>query len=133
MIPLALVPGMMCDARLFGPQIEALSASATIEFATITAYDTIDELAADVLENALPEFGLCGLSMGGIVAMEMMEQAPERIAGLALLDTNPKAETAEVVRAGNLRSGKCAAAAFWKSCVTRLSRIILPMPIATRH
>ena len=44
--------------------------------------------------------------------MEMMEQAPERIAGLALLDTNPKAETAEVVRAGNLRSGKCAGGGF---------------------
>ena len=96
MIPLVFVPGMMCDGRLFGPQIEALSANSTIELATISAHDTIEALSADVLAKTPPLFALCGLSMGGIVAIEMIEQAPERIAGLALLDTNPRAETEDI-------------------------------------
>lgn len=33
--------------------------------------------------------------MGGIVAMEMWRQAPERVTGLALLDTNYRADTPE--------------------------------------
>ena len=55
-----------------------------------------EALAAEVLAHAPPRFALAGLSMGGIVAMEVARQAPERIAGLALLDTNPRAETDEV-------------------------------------
>jgi pimeloyl-ACP methyl ester carboxylesterase len=53
-------------------------------------------LAAEVLAHAPPRFALLGLSMGGIVAMELLRQAPERVERLALLDTNPRAETPEV-------------------------------------
>ncbi len=113
MTPLVLLPGMMCDARLYGPQIAALSGRVPIHLAPITAFDTIHALAEDVLEKAPPEFALAGLSMGGIVAMEVYRRAPERISRLALLDTNPRAELEEVrqrrepqissVRAGGLR------------------------------
>lgn len=113
MIPLVLLPGMMCDARLYGPQIVALSGQTAIHLAPITEHATIEALAVDVLENAPPRFALAGLSMGGIVAMEVLRQAPERIDRLALLDTNARAELDEVkqrrepqiekVRAGALR------------------------------
>jgi len=52
-------------------------------------------LAAQVLASAPERFALAGLSMGGIVAMEVIRQAPERVTGLALLDTNPLAEPEE--------------------------------------
>ncbi len=91
MIPLLLLPGMMCDARLFAPQIAAIH-DRTVMVAPIAGADTCAALAAEVLAHAPPRFALAGLSMGGIVAMEMMAQAPERIAGLCLMDTNPKAE-----------------------------------------
>lgn len=91
-MPLVLVPGMMCDARLFGPQIEALSGPRPLHLATISGHDTVADLARAVLVAAPLRFALAGLSMGGIVAMEMVAQAPERVARLALLDTNPKAE-----------------------------------------
>ncbi len=84
---------MMCDARLFAPQIAALSAGRTIQVATITDADSIPELARLVLADAPPRFALAGLSMGGIVAMEMLRQAPDRIERVALLDTNHRAET----------------------------------------
>ena len=96
MTPLVFVPGMMCDARLFTPQIAAFSHERAIHIASIGACDTIDGLAADLLMKAPPRFALAGLSMGGIVAMEVLRQMPERVERIALLDTNPLAERQEV-------------------------------------
>jgi pimeloyl-ACP methyl ester carboxylesterase len=98
MTPLVLLPGMMCDARLFGPQIAALSGRVPLVLSPIGAHDSMAALAAEVLSDAPPYFALAGLSMGGIVAMEILRQAPTRVARLALLDTNPLAEN-EAVRA----------------------------------
>ena len=92
MTPLLLLPGMMCDARLFGPQIEALSGRVPIMVCPLGRHDTIAAIASEILSYAPPVFALAGLSMGGIVAMEMLRQAPKRVARLALLDTNPQAE-----------------------------------------
>ena len=91
--PLVLLPGMMCDARLFAPQIDALSSSYAVSVADLTQHDSIAGLARSVLAETPPHFALAGLSMGGIVAMEIMRQAPERVTRLALFDTNPLAET----------------------------------------
>ena len=55
----------------------------------------MEALAASILAIAPPEFALLGLSMGGIVAMEMIRQAPERVTRLALLDTNALADPPE--------------------------------------
>jgi len=96
MTPLVLLPGMMCDERLFAPQISELSKQREVHFVQISGHKTISELAADVLNNAPPVFALAGLSMGGIVAMEVLSQASERVERLALLDTNPLAELSDV-------------------------------------
>jgi pimeloyl-ACP methyl ester carboxylesterase len=94
--PLIMVPGMMCDARLFAPQIAAIAPRHRVDVPLPTGADTIAALAAAILATAPPRFALAGLSMGGIVAMQIVAQAPERVAGLALLDTNHLAETPEV-------------------------------------
>ncbi len=114
MLPLVLLPGMMCDARLFSPQIAAFSATRPIHLPTLSGHDTVQDLAAHVLSEAPSRFALAGLSMGGIVAMEILRQAPDRVARLALIDTNPLAELPQVkarrgpqmqkVRAGGLRA-----------------------------
>ena len=98
MTPLVLLPGMMCDERLFAPQISELSKQREVHFAQISGHETISELAADVLNNAPPVFALAGLSMGGIVAMEVLSQAADRVERLALLDTNPLAELSDVAK-----------------------------------
>ena len=64
----------------------------------LTGADTVAQLAKDILNNAPPVFALAGLSMGGIVAMEVIRQAPDRVSRLALLDTNPRAELPQVAR-----------------------------------
>lgn len=95
MMPLVLVPGMMCDMRMWGPLPGALAPRPIIH-AVPVAGETMAEIAASILAEAPPRFALAGLSMGGIVAMEMLHQAPERVERLALMDTNPLAERDEI-------------------------------------
>ncbi len=83
----------MCDARVFAPQIGALSRRRAIHVATVTAHYSVEDLAREVLVAAPLRFALAGLSMGGIVAMAMMLQSPERIRRLALMDTSPIANS----------------------------------------
>ncbi len=101
MTPLVLIPGMMCDERLFGPQVDAFSKDYDLIFASITEEASVTKLAERVLSQAPERFAVAGLSMGGIVAMEMLRIAPERIDRIALMDTNPMAET-EQVKAGRI-------------------------------
>lgn len=95
MTPLLLVPGMMCDGRMWGDVPAALD-HAAISHPLPTGGVTMAEIAAAILREAPPRFALAGLSMGGIVAMEILAQAPQRVERLALLDTNPRAELPEV-------------------------------------
>lgn len=83
---------MMCDGRLFAPQVAVIGLNRAVHLAPIGGHDSIPALAAEVLAHAPPRFALAGLSMGGIVAMEVIAQAPDRVERLALLDTNPLAE-----------------------------------------
>jgi pimeloyl-ACP methyl ester carboxylesterase len=92
--PVVLIPGMMCDARMWGGIDRALGAP--VLHHVPAEDDSIAALAARLLATAPPRFALAGLSMGGIVAMEVLRQAPGRVERLALLDTNPRAEAPEV-------------------------------------
>lgn len=94
--PLVFLPGMMCDARLFGPQIADLSSDTAVMVAPITQGERIEEIASSLLDQLPHRFALAGLSMGGIVAMEILRRAPDRVSRVALLDTNPLAETPQV-------------------------------------
>jgi pimeloyl-ACP methyl ester carboxylesterase len=91
--PLVLLPGMMCDARLFGPQIAELSNDTAVMVAPVTQGERIEEIASGLLDILPKRFALAGLSMGGVVAMEIMRRAPDRVSRIALIDTHPLAET----------------------------------------
>ena len=92
MTPLVLLPGLMCDARLFAPQIAAFSGQRMVCTAPMGKAETVSGIADSILAHAPPRFALAGLSMGGIVAMEVIRRAPDRVTRLALMDTNPLAE-----------------------------------------
>lgn len=94
MTPVVLIPGMMCDARMWG-DIPA-SLPCPVLHLLPTDHDSTTALAAEILRQAPPTFALAGLSMGGIVAKGVLRQAPTRVTRLALLDTNPRAELPEV-------------------------------------
>ena len=86
------VPGHMCDERLFSYQIEYFKNKFEIMVADLTKYESIHQSALDILKVAPKSFILVGLSMGGIVAMEIARIAQERISQLVLIDTNPYAD-----------------------------------------
>ncbi len=101
---MVFAPGMMCDERLWAHQIERLDVAASV--ADLSRDDNFADMADRLLAAAPPQFALAGLSMGGILAFEVLRRAPERVTHLALLDTNPYAETPqkERVRSEQMRA-----------------------------
>ena len=94
-LPIVLVPGLNCSARLYADQIPALWQIGAVTVADHRRDDSMAAMARRILAGAPARFALAGLSMGGYVAFEIMRQAPERVAKLALLDTGARAETPE--------------------------------------
>lgn len=91
--PLVLVPGLNCTAALYAPQWRILAAGRQILVAETTFDENIGAIAERLLAAAPARFALCGLSMGGYVAFEVMRRAPERVTRLALLDTTAQPAT----------------------------------------
>ncbi|MBS0246635.1 MAG: alpha/beta fold hydrolase [Proteobacteria bacterium] len=94
-LPLVLVPGLLCSARLFTPQVEALWPEGPVMVADHRRDADMAAIAARILANAPPKFALAGLSMGGYIAFAMLRLAPERIGKLVLLDTSARADSDE--------------------------------------
>jgi pimeloyl-ACP methyl ester carboxylesterase len=88
-----LLPGMMCDARMWEAQKNELGVPATVIVST--GFDNFTDAATDILNKAPERFALAGLSMGGILAFEIWRQAPQRVTHMALIDTNPFADSPE--------------------------------------
>lgn len=91
--PLVLLPGRLCDASLFEDQVKELAQYGEVRVGDVTGAASFEEIARQVLAAAPPRFALAGLSLGGIVALEIVRQAPDRVARLALLDANPGGNT----------------------------------------
>ena len=49
--------------------------------------DSMTAMAQRVLDDAPPRFSVCGFSMGGRVALQILRLAPERLERMCLLDT----------------------------------------------
>jgi pimeloyl-ACP methyl ester carboxylesterase len=94
-LPIVLIPGVLLSARLFAPQLPALWCQGAVTLANHIREDTLAAIAQRILAEAPPRFALAGLSMGGYLAFEILRQAPQRVARLALLDTSARPDTAE--------------------------------------
>ena len=97
---LVLIPGLGSDAAVWRRTIAALGDEARCLVGDTLSDDTLSGMAARILDQAPRSFGLAGVSMGGMVAMEMMRLAPRRVTRLALVDTvaRPDAWTRKVYR-----------------------------------
>lgn len=91
-IPLLLLPGLLCDARLWRDQGVGLADLAEVAVPDLTLDDSVGAMAARVLAQAPERFALGALSMGGYVAFEILRQAPRRVSRLALLATSARAD-----------------------------------------
>ncbi|NNK79186.1 MAG: alpha/beta fold hydrolase [Litoreibacter sp.] len=83
---------MMCDARLFGSQMVELGKTRALHLPPIGGHETVEAIASEILAGAPDRFALAGAGFGGMVALEVTRQDPERVTRLALLDTIAQAE-----------------------------------------
>ena len=95
MEPLLLVPGLACDEDLWAEQAEALAGDVDVRVADVTGSASVSRMAEAVLAAAPDRFSLAGLSLGGYVVLEVLRQAPGRVARLALLDTSARPDAPE--------------------------------------
>ena len=93
---LILLPGLAGDPTMWQPQLAALERWQPVVADVHTLHESIEAMAAALLARYDGALVLCGASMGGMIAMEAARQAPERIAGLALLGTTARPETPDM-------------------------------------
>ena len=115
--PLVVLPDMMCDARLFAPQIDGLSHDRAVMVGPVHLGERVEESASMILDMALRRFALCGHGFGGTVALEILRRAPTRVSRLCLIATNPMGETP--VRAAEREPQIIAARTGWLEQVIR--------------
>lgn len=84
---LRLLPGLLCDDAVWDAQRRALVGEADIFVPRFLDLDSLPAMAERVLAETSGPIWVAGHSMGGRVALEVWRRAPERVAGLALLDT----------------------------------------------
>jgi pimeloyl-ACP methyl ester carboxylesterase len=136
---LVLLPGLVCDAAVWAPQIQTLAARIDCHVVDYGLLDSIGAMAQHVLDTApAATFALAGHSMGGRVALEVVRRAPARVHHLALLDTGTHAltegEAGRKERAGRMgllhiaeRQGMRAMAAQWAKPMVHPSRHSTPL------
>ena len=133
--PLVLLPGLVCDATVWAHVRAAMSVRPTVT--EYGALDSLGAMAEKVLREAPRRFALAGHSMGGRVALEVLRRAPERIAGIALLDTGTQplaaGEAGERETAGRhellqiaRNHGMAAMAARWVQGMVWKPRLTIP-------
>jgi pimeloyl-ACP methyl ester carboxylesterase len=94
-MPILLVPGLVSSPRIYAPVIPALWRFGPVTVANHIRNNNMAVIARRVLAEAPPRFALAGHSMGGYIAFEIMRQAPERVAKLALINTQARPDTPE--------------------------------------
>ena len=95
---LALVPGLNNMATVFDGVRAALPTTIEVHAYDNPPLESVEAIAAHWLERLPQRFWLAGFSFGGYVALAMLEAAPERVAGFALLCSGPQADSAEAAQ-----------------------------------
>lgn len=80
---------------MWSAQAFALAEIAEIRVADLTLDDTVEAMAERILADAPPRFAVCGLSLGGYVAFEIVRRAGERVSHLGLMNTSARPDTVD--------------------------------------
>ncbi|MDF2638487.1 MAG: alpha/beta hydrolase [Novosphingobium lindaniclasticum] len=83
---LVILPGLLCDGRMFERQLEAFPRSRVIG-GFYGGADSIGQMADYALARMPARSAVLGHSMGARVALEVYRRDPQRVARLALADT----------------------------------------------
>jgi pimeloyl-ACP methyl ester carboxylesterase len=86
-LPLMLIPGLMCDHAVWEPLLPWLAKDRECRMVDHGQADSLVQMAEQLLQDAPQHMVLAGHSMGARVALEVLRLAPDRVKGVALLDT----------------------------------------------
>jgi len=95
-MPILLIPGLGGSPRIYAPVAHQLWAFGPVTIANHVRDESMGAIARRILAEAPPRFALAGHSMGGYIAFEIMRQAPDRVAKLALINTQSRPDLPEV-------------------------------------
>lgn len=91
---LVLVPGLNNTNSVFDGVVPALPAQVQALAVDNPPLDTVEAIAQALLQQLPERFWLAGFSFGGYVALALLEAAPERVQGIAMICTGPYADPA---------------------------------------
>lgn len=92
-VDLVLLHGLNNTPAIWRGVLDALPAHIRAHAPALPALPDVDAIADALLAQLPARFWLAGFSFGGYVAMAILERAPERVLGLAMLCTTPQADT----------------------------------------
>lgn len=96
---LILLPGLASDETLWRDQLPMLRARGPVHVTQVHArFQTLPAMATALLAEHAGPLILIGTSMGGILALEVLRQAPERVHALALLGSSARPDTPEMLQ-----------------------------------
>jgi len=129
-VDIAFVPGLNNTAAVWDAVLPALDAEAgagvRCHALTSPALDNMEELARNWLERLPERFRLVGFSLGGYIALAMLEIAPQRIDGLALVCTGAGADTPQQLGARETAIAKALSGEYESMIATQAAAAFHP-------
>ena len=120
---LALLPGLNNTAQVWDGVVAGLAGAADCHALDCPALDTVEAVADALLAQLPARFFLAGFSFGGYVALAMLERAPSRVAGLALVNSSTRADT-DAQRAARAKSIQAAQAGEHESLMAAQAALV---------
>lgn len=112
--PVLLIPGLLCDARLWAHQLLYLSQHRPVMVVQPKG-TSIEDMSAQVLAAARARFALVGLGMGGDVALDVLRRGLDRVSRIALLSTDPLQEAPAAAAAREARMVAAQSGRLWQA------------------
>ncbi len=95
MLPIVFIHGASSDPTSWDDQKNYFSATRGVTVPDLKSFDNISVMGDYVLSVAPPEFILCGTSMGGYVAFDVLKKAKGRVKTVILCNTTARADAPE--------------------------------------
>ncbi len=100
--PLVILPGFLCDARAFLPQIVHLGGDRQVTV-ILPQGDTVEQMSLNAIRDLPRRFALLGHGLGGDVAIDILRRLPQAVTRIALISTDPLAEPPAIAAARETR------------------------------
>src|SRR5215213_4751866 len=143
--PIVLIHGYPFNRALWDEQIPALSQSYRVVAPDLRGFgdsdasqdpSTMSHLAADIAalmdHLAIPRATICGLSMGGYVALAFYKQFHSRVRALVLADTRAQADTEEAKQTRAQQAEKALAEGMAGIADAMLPKLLTPETVSKR-